>query len=269
MTNGGAHQTQSEDRVRDGVSTNPDMSAAHNLLTNGKQQPLTSDMVINQLMTAIVELKSVSVTQERILKSQQKIIENQNNIIGDLRGQVNQQAKTITQLNKTVHWQINKIHELNDKCDRIEQASNSNKVVISGPSITPLISQATVDKETVVGVINRDLCIPSGEALGVNQVNFVRKMNAKQVLIAFNSDTPRFLFKYIRNSERKLFMTDYLTPTRNTILYHLRQIRNDRESPVEVATSRNGRPAFKLKDATSFQFVETMDKLRSIFGRTE
>ena len=33
VTNGGAHQIQSEDRVRDGVSPNPDMSAAHNLST--------------------------------------------------------------------------------------------------------------------------------------------------------------------------------------------------------------------------------------------
>ena len=123
----------------------------------------------------------------------------------------------------------------------------------------------SVTSDQFVEKVNEVLKIPDSEKLTANLVKYTRRLNASKLLVVFTSDVPTQIFKNIKNSERKLFASDFLTKTRDTILHNLRKMRDEPDSPITLVTSRRGRPAFKVKDDDSFYFVETVGRYNELF----
>ena len=157
------------------------------------------------------------------------------------------------------------IHRLQDRCDSLEQASHRDKAVFSGPLINPFLTGTPVTNETLSETLNSTLKIPDDEKVLSKNIKYSRRLNDKKLLVVFQTDVPSAIYKRIRDCNRQMFVSDYLTRTRSNILYRLRQLRDEPGSLITTVTSRNGRPAFKVKDDDKFQYVETPQKFNDLF----
>ena len=196
------------------------------------------------MMENIIELKKITRNQDKLLSNQSKIIDG---------------------LGKQIQKQNHMIHKLQDRCDSLEQALHKDKAVLSGPAITPFMTGTPVTNEKLAETLNETLKIPDDEKVKTNIVKYTRRLNAKKLLVVFHSEVPQVIYKRIKDSDKQMFVSDFLTRTRSNILYRLRQLRDEPGSLLTVVTSRNGRPAFKVKNDDRFQYVETPQKFNDLF----
>ena len=91
---------------------------------------------------------------------------------------------------------------------------------------------------------------------------FDRDRKEAKLLVCFHGSFPTHIFRYVKNSQRQLFISECLTKKRAHILFELRKLRDEPESLIKSVGSRNGRPGNKMENSNQMVFVETTARLQ-------
>ena len=195
------------------------------------------------------------------VRRQDILIQNQEAIINELIDRSNAQ---------TVH-----INALDDRVDQLEQQTNADKVIFSGPLIERLRKRSNVSSRLESEDLTDDL---SRTGLGDRSVDVITNwaIADDKIVVKFKGEVPRSIFirapppvdesgAPLTTAEEPFYISDLLTKRRSNILYQLRGLRKDHKDVISRVASRHGRPGVFYGTDPRITFVDTpsaLDKLK-------
>ena len=148
--------------------------------------------------------------------------------------------------------------QLETRLDAIEQKSNANIVLCSGPSIREIIGNKPENlKEAVISNISNVMpgVMDKGD---ISRVSPYGKQKTHVKIICSSNQVRR---KLIVNARQKrpfgVFLSEFLTNSRNRLFYALRALRNKYREKMSAAYVRDGNIFYKLTGDETFKIVRT------------
>lgn len=190
-----------------------------------------------------------------------------------LEQRVNILDSEVTPLKSSVASLTEELSKMQTAVDCLEQDKLAQSVLLSGPSIDSFLSTPNICSENLpaeeknlklVQHINREI----GSNIELQTIKFWRKFgnSNKSILLKFTDiESKKILRTLSRESERKLYCNDLLTPMRSKLLYELRMMRKLSKNKISVFV-RNGTPCVKLSDDT-LVYVKSPANLETLKGK--
>ena len=136
---------------------------------------------------------------------------------------------------------------VSERLEKIEQNLNANTLICRGPTVSDLISSATSGTTTNLISLKGDICksVCGEDMLNVDigniQVGLFGKEKKSLKIECSNLSTKIQLLKQARiRRPTGLFLSEFLTPTKHSVFYNLRQLRKQHPEKFKSFLTEEG-----------------------------
>ena len=173
--------------------------------------------------------------------------------------------------NQVTPTQKTLIDGVSDRLDKIEQNLNSNTLICRGPAVSDLIAAATVGPSTNLISLKGEVCksICGDDIVNIDIANlrvglFGRERKSLKIECS-NLSTKIHLLKKARiRRPTGLFLSEFLTPTKHSIYYNLRQLRKQHPDKFKSVFTRGGNIFYRLSDSDRLCQISSLADLQKI-----
>ena len=160
---------------------------------------------------------------------------------------------------------------VSERLEKIEQNLNANTLICRGPTVSDLISSATSGTTTNLISLKGDICksVCGEDMLNVDigniQVGLFGKEKKSLKIECSNLSTKIQLLKQARiRRPTGLFLSEFLTPTKHSVFYNLRQLRKQHPEKFKSVFTRGGNIFYRLSDSDRLYQVSSLDDIGKI-----
>ena len=165
------------------------------------------------------------------------------------------------------------LNGVNDRIEKIEQNLNSNLLICRGRTVESLITESTsgaasFDLERLKGKVCEAVC--GNEATGVDiselQVSVFGRNKKLLKVDCGNPVSKEHLLKQARKKRpADLYVSEFLTSSKLSILYNLRQLKKLHPGKFKAIFTKGGNIYYRLQNADRAHQVSSLDDLSRIF----
>ena len=231
---------------------------------NGHQDATTAIGSLNiqndggQLTEILQALKKNDNTLTEAVVRLENLAEKQSQMIAEIQGTLNDQSVDIKALQNEARDRRAENRDLYHRIDVIEQRQYASTLIVSGPRIkdhltkNPNSNSGFVEPETVANIISTTLQLTGDEAIKVSDIKYCRKLASSKIVLEFKQDIPSSIFKNAKNANNQIFISEFLTKTRDEISYNLRKLKNKYPKIIDKVMTRRGRPGIYFQPQLNY-----------------
>ena len=224
---------------------------------------------INELHGGVLldYLKKVNTFNKKLLTGFEKLSSNYKALtetqIASKNNEINNiQENTETKIEGNADSKRN-IDDIECKLDELEQASNSNIVLCTGPAVINLIK----DKEkSLYSSIETEIkkLVPDINTHNIESITKFGK-NLKSVKVVLSS--PNLRRKIISEARQRkqdnIYYSEFLTNYRSKIFYEARQLKRTHSEKISAVYVRNGLVCYKLTGNDRYMHLKTLNQIEA------
>ena len=164
------------------------------------------------------------------------------------------------------------LNSVTERLEKIENNLNCNILFCRGPAVESLISDnasetTTPNLERLKGEVCRAVCGDQVTGVDIDSVN-ISLLGRERKFIKLDCRNPsskiHLLKQARRNKPQGIFVTEFLTKTKLSIFYNLRQLKRQYPGKIKSAFSKGGNIYYKLENSTEIVQVNSLSDLQNI-----
>ena len=159
-----------------------------------------------------------------------------------------------------------------ERLEKIENNLNSNILVCRGPTVESLIANNASETtppnlERLKGEVCKAVCGDQVTGVDIGSVN-LSLLGRERKFIKLECRNPsskvHLLKQARRNKPQGIFVSDFLTKTKLSIFYNLRQLKRQYPEKIKSAFSKGGNIYYKLENSSGIVQVNSLSDLQKI-----
>ena len=163
------------------------------------------------------------------------------------------------------------IESVSVRLERIEQNLNSNILVCRGPTVSNLIAEATTGTSTNLLSLKGEICkaICGNDLVNIDIANLrVGLFGREKKSLKIDCSNPSTRIRLLKQAKSRrpagLFLAEFLTPTKNSVFYNLRQLKKQHPDKFRSVFTRGGNIYYRLSESDRLYQVSSLSDLEKI-----